>query len=181
MLDLHRPRARGDGTCDAAAVARETVQLVRAGAMEPGNVSFAATGDTRATIPPDDLKQVLLNLVLNAVEAAPEGSPVEIVASRSGDRVVLEVLDRGPGLDAATEGRIFDPFFTTKDDVQGVGLGLYTADGLVRSAGGTLSASNRAPGPGARFTVDLPAAGPKAGPVSGPPPVGEGAAEVPSR
>jgi signal transduction histidine kinase len=158
MLDLHRPRDRGDGTCDATLVAHETVQLVRAGAAHPRNVSFVSTGDTRAAIPPDDLKQVLLNLVLNALEAAPKDSPVEIVASRIEDRVVLEVLDRGPGLDPDVENRIFDPFFTTKNDVHGVGLGLYTAEGLVRSAGGSLCAWNRDPGPGARFVVDVPAA-----------------------
>jgi len=170
MLDLHRPRDRGDGTCDAAVVAHETVQLLRAGASDPKNVSFTATGNTRATIPPDDLKQVLLNLVLNAVEAAPEGSPVEILASRSGDRVLLEVLDRGPGIAPEVESRIFDPFFTTKDDVHGVGLGLYTAEGLVRSAGGTLCAWNRDPGPGARFVVDLPAASPAPSLAAGPAP-----------
>jgi signal transduction histidine kinase len=156
MLDLHRPRDRGDGTCDAATVAHETVQLVQAGGAGPGNVSLLARGDTRAAIPPDDLKQVLLNLVLNAIEAAPEASPVEIVVSRSGDRVIVEVLDRGPGLKPGTESQVFDPFFTTKADLHGVGLGLYTADGLVRAVGGSLSASNRDPGPGARFVVELP-------------------------
>jgi len=158
MLDLHRPRARGETSCDAAAVARETVQLVTAGGTDGGNVSFSGSSDARAAIPPDDLKQVLLNLVLNAVEAAPEGSPVEIVAGRENGRVRLEVLDRGPGLAPDAAERIFDPFFTTKDEVHGVGLGLYTAEGLVRAAGGTLTAANRQPGPGARFVVDLPPA-----------------------
>ena len=166
MLDLHRPRARGETYCDAAAVARETVQLVAAGGPDRGNVSFSGSPDARAAIPPDDLKQVLLNLVLNAVEAAPDGSPVEIVAGRENGRVRLEVLDRGPGLEPGSEERIFDPFFTTKDEVHGVGLGLYTAEGLVRAAGGTLTAANRVPGPGARFVVELPvaeAAAPAAG------------------
>ena len=158
MLDLHRPRERGQASCDAAAVARETVLLVRAGAPDRGNVSFSGGTEAPAAIPPDDLKQVLLNLVLNAVEAAPAGSPVEIVARRENGRVRLEVLDRGPGLAPDVGDRIFDPFFTTKDEVHGVGLGLYTAEGLVRAAGGTLSASNRDPGPGARFVVELRAA-----------------------
>jgi len=83
---------------------------------------------------------------------------VEIVAGPENGRVRLEVLDRGPGLAPEAAERVFDPFFTTKDEVHGVGLGLYTAEGLVRAAGGTLTASNRVPGPGARFVVELPTA-----------------------
>jgi signal transduction histidine kinase len=158
MLDLHRPRQRGVAECDAAMVARETVQLVQAGAAARRNVSFSGGTEVPAAIHPDDLRQILLNLVLNAIEAAPEGAPVEIVASQADGRVCLEVLDRGPGLAPGVGEHIFDPFFTTKDELHGVGLGLYTAEGLVRSAGGTLAGMNREPGPGARFVVELPVA-----------------------
>ena len=80
-----------------------------------------------------------------------------ITASGDGD-VAIDVLDRGHGIPPDVEDRIFDPFFTTKEAVHGVGLGLYTAQGLVRAAGGSLEAGNRSDGPGARFTVRLPAA-----------------------
>lgn len=159
MLDLHRPRDPGDRTCSAAGVARETAQLASAGAP-PGTAGVSVVGQDRlrAAMAPDALKQVLLNLVLNAREVSPADTPVEIVLSRRGGRVRLEVLDRGPGIPTVALPRLFDPFFTTKRDVQGVGLGLYTAEGLVRAAGGTLTASNREDGPGARFVVDLPLA-----------------------
>jgi two-component system sensor histidine kinase PilS (NtrC family) len=159
MLDLHRPRDPGDRTCRAAGVARETAQLASAGAP-PGTAGVSVVGGDglRAAMAPDALKQVLLNLVLNAREVSPSDAPVEIVVAQRDDRVRLEVLDRGPGIPDAQLTRLFDPFFTTKQDVQGVGLGLYTAEGLVRAAGGTLTASNRKDGPGARFVIDLPMA-----------------------
>ena len=158
MLDLHRPRDQGESACDVDAVARETVHLARAGSgPDASHVSFSGSPELRASIPPDDLKQVLLNLILNAMEASPAGAPVEIVAAGDAGRVRVEVLDRGPGVPPELESRIFDPFFTTKDEVHGMGLGLYTAEGLVRSAGGTLTVRPRDPGPGSRFIVDLPA------------------------
>jgi signal transduction histidine kinase len=161
MLDLHRPRAREAGVCDAGQVARDTVQLLTAGEPSRDGIDVVAAEGLEVRIAAEALKQVLLNLVLNAREAAPEGSTVEVVAIREHDdpqRIRVEVLDRGPGIPGHLMDRIFDPFFTTKDSVHGVGLGLYTAESLVRAAGGVLRASNRADGPGARFSVILPAA-----------------------
>jgi len=159
MLDLHRPRSGGDAACDAGELARETAQLLRAGATDH-HVEVEASGDLAVRMPREALKQVLLNLLLNAREAAPSNGSVRVVVARdsSGDSVRLEVLDRGPGIPAAIADRIFDPFFTTKDDVHGVGLGLYTAESLVRAAGGVLEAASRTDGPGSRFTVILPVA-----------------------
>ncbi len=78
---------------------------------------------------------------------------------RSDDRtVVIEVSDDGPGIPSEILGSIFDPFFTTKGAVQGVGLGLFVAQGLVRSAGGRLSVSSDGTSRGATFTVRLSAA-----------------------
>ena len=113
-------------------------------------------GNARAAVPPDVLKQVILNLVLNAKEVMGRSGPVEIVVSDVEDGVTVEVLDRGPGIPEDALARVFDPFFTTKDSVHGVGLGLYTAEGLVRTHGGAIKASNRSDGPGARFLLELP-------------------------
>ncbi len=71
--------------------------------------------------------------------------------------MVLEVSDDGPGIPEETLARVFDPFFTTKGDVQGVGLGLFVAEGIVRAHGGRIVATNRETG-GARFRIQLPAA-----------------------
>ena len=78
---------------------------------------------------------------------------------RAGDYVGIEVSDTGTGIPQALLDRIFDPFFSTKENVHGVGLGLFVAEGLVRSAGGKLSVVDAADGlPGAVFEVSLPLA-----------------------
>ncbi|NNM34700.1 MAG: HAMP domain-containing histidine kinase, partial [Gemmatimonadetes bacterium] len=124
---------------------------------EAGRVSVIGEGAPSVPLPADALKQVLLNLVLNAREARP-GTPVEIVISPSGEGASVEVLDRGPGIASEHLERIFDPFFSTKDQVRGVGLGLFMADAMIRSHRGTIRADNRSDGPGARFLIQLPAA-----------------------
>lgn len=158
MLDVHRPRDPEDSACDVTRVAREVASLLRAG-TEPGrelNVSVVGSGPTVARVPPDSLKQVLLNLGLNAREAMRDQGPIEIIISAEDGRVRVEFLDRGPGIPPDILPRIFDPFFTTKSQVQGVGLGLFTAEAIVRTYGGRIEASNRADGPGARFTIEFP-------------------------
>ena len=101
-------------------------------------------------------KQVLLNLVQNAQDAlGPEGN-IGIRVTSDGQRATLVVTDDGPGIDDAVLPDVFDPFFTTKADVRGVGLGLFTADGLARTHGGRITAGNRTDGTGAVLTVEMP-------------------------
>jgi signal transduction histidine kinase len=107
-------------------------------------------------IPPDTLKQVLLNLVQNAREVMPEGGLVRLGAEETGGRIVIEVADEGPGIPEKLADRIFDPFFTTKGEVSGVGLGLFIAHGLITRFDGRLDAYNA--DAGAVFRLDLPAA-----------------------
>jgi signal transduction histidine kinase len=146
-------------------VAREVAALLRAG-TRPGtelNVSVVGPPGTLARMAPDSLKQVLLNLGLNAREAMEDEGPIEIIVASGDDTVTVEVLDRGPGIEEEILPRIFDPFFTTKAQVQGVGLGLFTSEALVRTYGGRIQAANRTDGPGARFTVQLPEGTPGTG------------------
>ena len=105
--------------------------------------------------------QVLLNLVLNAADAAPRpGGRVAVRAARLGaDRVRVEVEDNGPGIAAEVRDKLFEPFVTTKGVGEGTGLGLAVCRGLVEAAGGSISVETAAAG-GARFVVDLPAEGP---------------------
>ncbi|MBV9948561.1 MAG: hybrid sensor histidine kinase/response regulator [Myxococcales bacterium] len=109
------------------------------------------------------LGQVFLNLLLNAVQALPEGR-IEtneirvVVRSLSGERVVVEVHDNGIGIAPQVRGRIFEPFFTTKPVGIGTGLGLAICHGIVTSLGGVLSVDSEV-GKGSVFRVTLPAAG----------------------
>jgi two-component system sensor histidine kinase HydH len=99
------------------------------------------------------LRQLLVNLTLNALDATPKGGVVSILCDREDREAVLKVEDDGPGIPADLLGRIFEPFFTTKP--HGSGLGLPIVHAVVTQHGGTLTAENRAEG-GARFTARLP-------------------------
>ena len=106
--------------------------------------------------------RVLVNLLENAAKYAPDGSPVEVRARRDGTRLVLAVLDRGPGVPAAERERIFEPFHRppgTPPDVRGTGLGLSIARGLAEAQGGVVRYEPR-PGGGSAFVLELPGADP---------------------
>jgi PAS domain S-box-containing protein len=108
------------------------------------------------------LGQVLLNLLVNAAHAIPEGDPLEneiLVATRAeGDgRVVIEVRDSGSGIRDDVRERIFEPFFTTKGGSYGSGLGLSIAQSIVTALGGEILVESE-PGKGSAFRVVLPAA-----------------------
>jgi two-component system, NtrC family, sensor histidine kinase HydH len=103
---------------------------------------------------PDQLRQVFLNLVQNALQALPDGKGhVRILGSRSDGRIRIAVEDDGPGVDASTLRRLFEPLVTTKK--KGVGLGLAWVKRIVERHGGTIA--YEAGAAGARFVVHLPA------------------------
>ncbi len=111
----------------------------------------------------DHLHQLLLNLLLNAVHASPEGGEVRVRTSADASRgeVCLEVTDHGPGIPEEHLERIFDPFFTTKGPDQGSGLGLMICHRIVEDHGGVIEVCSRE-GEGASFRVRLPIGGERA-------------------
>jgi len=108
-----------------------------------------------ALISPDQLRQVGLNLTMNAIDATPPGGTVRLRAEPSGDAILLCVEDQGKGIPPEYRERIFEPFFSTKSDRPG-GLGLGISRHLVEEAGGSLRVSER-PGGGSIFQARLPA------------------------
>ncbi|MBV8481108.1 MAG: PAS domain-containing protein [Actinobacteria bacterium] len=100
------------------------------------------------------LEQVIVNLVINARDAMPDGGAVRISVGTDGDAARLVITDTGAGMDAETIERIFDPFFTTKG-ADGTGLGLSTVHGIVTQSGGHVTVRST-PGIGTTFTILLP-------------------------
>lgn len=103
------------------------------------------------------LHQVLVNLVVNSMQAMPEGGTLTIETRAGAEYVSLSVQDTGMGISDKIKGKIFTPFFTTKDVDQGTGLGLAVVHGIVASHGGSIRVES-APGKGARFEIRLPVA-----------------------
>jgi signal transduction histidine kinase len=107
---------------------------------------------------PAQLTQVLVNLVVNAVQAMPDGGTLTVRTHANGSGTSLIVEDTGTGMSEEVLGKIFLPFFTTKGVSEGTGLGLPVVHGIVSAHGGTIDVQSR-PGQGARFEIRLPATG----------------------
>ena len=103
------------------------------------------------------LQQVLTNLIVNALQAMPEGGTLKIETSFDEDRVLFGVQDSGIGMDQETVKQIFLPFFSTKDISEGTGLGLSVVHGIVKSHGGSIAVKSQ-PGQGSRFEIRFPLA-----------------------
>lgn len=154
-----RPHALGD-------LVHETLGLLQHKLGRNGVRVHIEIPDELPALPCDgaQIRQVVMNLVVNAAESMPGGGPLWIRArrSRNGEALVLEVEDRGSGVAPEAMPRIFDPFFTTKADgaasggtAQGTGLGLTVVYGIVTAHGGTIDFDSP-PGQGTRVTVRLP-------------------------
>lgn len=161
LLDFVRPYDVHPRVVDVDAIVRGAVDAARRAAPER-----CVEIDTRVDGPSSEvvvdgtmLQQALLNLVVNAIQATPNGKRVSVSARVEPDggreRLRCEVADEGAGIDDAARARIFQPFFTTK--ATGTGLGLALVRRLVDALGGHVAAKNGPPG-GAVFTLTVPLA-----------------------
>lgn len=135
---------------------RETVRLVRDIAKTTGvrlRTDYPGAS-TYVVADKDLLKQALLNLVVNALEAQPDGGEIRLGVRPGEDGVRIRVEDDGPGIPEQLLGRVFEMNFTTKED--GTGIGLTVARSLVETQGGRLSLQSR-PGHGTTVEILLPA------------------------
>ena len=106
----------------------------------------------------NQMKQVLLNMIMNARNAMANGGTLTISSHNLQDKVALQIADTGRGILPENIDRIFDAFFTTKGDVKGVGLGLSVCFGIIHDHGGKIDVESE-PGKGTTFTVTLPIQG----------------------
>jgi len=102
-----------------------------------------------------ELRQVLANLVANALDVLPAGGALDISAGEAGGNVQLQVSDNGPGIPPENLNRVFEPFFTTKAEL-GTGLGLWVSRQIVEKHGGTIAVESSRNG--TCFTICLPSA-----------------------
>lgn len=104
-----------------------------------------------------EVKQVLLNLVRNAIQASTPRQQVTVSVSTDSDNVTMAVLDNGHGIPASVIGKVFDPFFSTKTEAigQGMGLGLSVSHGIIEAMNGTIEVTSE-PNSGTAFVVRLP-------------------------
>jgi signal transduction histidine kinase len=140
---------------DAAAALRATLDLLddecRVRKIAVGRSDLDA--ESRVALDPESLKQVFLNLILNALEAMPEGGRLELSRAERGGRFEFTIRDTGTGVAPEIAGRLGDAFFTTK--ARGSGLGLFLTRRLVQSSGGDLEIRGE-PGRGTTCVVRLP-------------------------
>ncbi|MCU0864939.1 MAG: PAS domain S-box protein [Planctomycetes bacterium] len=158
LLAFERPQRRATAEVDLAALVREMLPLLRSSL--PASVTVRLDADVTGVFVRADrsqLDQVVLNLVLNARDAMPDGGTLSITVERDLTlaEAALTVEDTGIGMDEPTRQRIFEPFFTTKPIGSGTGLGLAVVYGVVTQAGGTISVDS-APSRGTRMRITLP-------------------------
>ena len=113
-----------------------------------------SVSDARVRMDASQLEQIVMNLVVNARDAMPDGGRVTVAVARIGDRVALDVSDTGTGMSPEVIERVFEPYFTTKARGKGTGLGLATVHGIVQHAGGDITVRSEI-GKGTSFRVTL--------------------------
>jgi signal transduction histidine kinase len=154
MMDLARPRKPQIGRVDAAQIAREVVELASKSGRAVSDVEVVYSGSERATVSADgaQLRQLVWNLVRNAVQASSAGDTVRVEVEAVDGRIRLQVADRGIGIDDEAKSRLFDAFFTTRS--QGTGVGLAVVKRIADEHGFRIDVLSRE-GAGATFHVDL--------------------------
>jgi two-component system NtrC family sensor kinase len=159
LLDLARPVRLDPSAVDLGVVAREAaIRLDEVGRTGDVEVRFAEAAAPKVNADEGKVRQIALNLLANAVEAAREpnaSAPLVDITWFERERCVcLQIDDHGPGIPAEAIARVFEPFFTTRS--KGHGLGLAIARTLARAHGGDIQLEPRPGGPGTRATLALP-------------------------
>jgi two-component system, NtrC family, sensor kinase len=169
LLDFARPRVLQKVKVNIPSLTARVAELVATIARKTNTTIIAPEPDDALHVEADEgaVHQMMINLVVNAIHAMPEGGTITIAATfvdrppppyvegGSTHWLAIEVKDTGTGMDDATRKRIFEPFFTTKPVGDGTGLGLSVTWGIVREHRGWIDVQSR-PGKGSTFTVYLP-------------------------
>jgi two-component system sensor histidine kinase HydH len=154
LLELTRPTELRLADTDPAELLSHALNLVEGDCRSKGiAVRTGFAGAPRVPLDADRMLQAVLNLLLNAVQAMPDGGVLTVSAQAVRDRLELRVADTGRGIPRQDLERVFDPYFTTRN--QGTGLGLATVRTIVEAHGGRVRIASE-PGRGTEVTLDLP-------------------------
>ena len=158
LLSFSGRQLTQDEACDASLAVRELVSMLRPVIGEAIELSaHTASAVADVAMGRGVLEQIMLNLVLNARDALPDGGRIAVTVESVGSRVRVRVADTGTGMDDATRKRMFEPFFTTKLEGAGTGLGLATVFSIVTQHDGDIEVETTLGG-GTTFDVYLPLA-----------------------
>lgn len=156
LLDYSRKGSTQHVPSDLCELARGVVDMVQHSARsQKKNLRLECSGPVIAEVNGQEIKQVILNLVTNALEATQEGGNVEVVVSRDGDEARIIVTDDGCGMSEHVRQHLFEAFFTQRNSGQGTGLGLAITSRIIRDHGGTIEVLSDGPGKGSQFIVSL--------------------------
>lgn len=159
LLDAFRPESVRPSAVDLGEIVREVAEFVEP-VMRQTGITVRTDGlESLAYVAgrQDSLKQVFINILLNARDAMPRGGVVTVLARQEPRTVTVEIQDEGAGLDERDRDHVFDAFYSTKESGRGTGLGLFISRNIVEGFGGTIDAANvEPPGRGAVFRITLP-------------------------
>lgn len=160
LYQLHRPQPTSNSSFDLHRLVKQTVQLLSGVTRRHGvkiEVADGTENSLLACLPEGELKQVLYNILMNAVQASANGSSVDVTVEMQDNQASIHVTDHGAGIPPEILAKVFDPFFTTKHGTAqpGMGLGLSVSQSLIQAMGGRIDVQTQV-GCGTTFTVTVP-------------------------
>jgi signal transduction histidine kinase len=159
LLDFSRlGEVRRQATAIGGLVADVADMLRHVGRFSGKSIEIAEGPDVLVMVNPQEIKQVVLNLLVNALDCVEDGGQVQVAVKRSGAEALLTFTDNGCGMTTEVLEHLFEPFFTRRKTGQGTGLGLSIVHRIVADHGGRIEAHSDGPGTGATFRVTLPVA-----------------------
>lgn len=155
LVGFSKPASNQVALCDIHDVVQSALNVAKYYKRRKGKqiITEFAENAPRVAIIRDQMLQVFLNLVLNALDATEEGGTITITTRCEEGRLTIDVADDGHGIEAASQPRLFEPYFTTKPT--GTGLGLFVCRNMVEAMKGSIRLAESSPA-GSRFTVSLP-------------------------